>query len=913
MSQTFFPNSQRAMPKTNEEQMMNELKTGRALGGNTVLEDPDDEPGAEMAKGARVWRTYVKETDRWDKEMVDGRNKFIIESLGDLKPDYAESSAKALIAISQKLDAMISDQQIMPSSNQTSNLDTFSPSHSSVIVNILWLLSLTLSVAVSLIAMLAKEWCYKFMIGRSGPIYEQGRRRQQKWNGMEKWKMQEVLTYLPGLMHIALLLFAVGLCIYLWDVNVGVAIPVTAVTSVATCIYIAVTVLPWLDQFCPYSTPVTSINNASTRYIVASLWGKVHRIVYLVVCIAYLLVGYPRWLESALKHLRDWIKPADSDTAAQSKEDAYTPMDAVTCQMLARMIVNCEDSHSVNVALQAISGARTGLPHTELANNGALELVEARLQACVQRDASSREYRLKNADTLYPALRYGRAYSMLASGDSYGSPYSWGPMDHDGTERRYLEWYYMSVVAEIQINLITYAENILVQSGALVTASTVHLYLSYFGLQRPTSGLNFLISSRDIDTLGTLLNRHVVSEATQIPEPALLALLESCPFFMIGRWPLEENHNESPLPSILVCLSLISRDTAPDIARIIAFTLAATTFGMNSYPGDEQPAVTMEDRMKRAMKVLRHYQEVKPTAAQVDEMFTFGLIGLLPHMSLEALKTFSVASLSKLHNIITRTLNNSRQYGIFTLPKSYNWSAHLTSSYQRLMPKDTLDPALPNTASFYLLLLRAWKPHQDRSFVPILSLFCSVQSKEIKDACIDALSSQPITGNKLQLSAPWEYESQLRELLRYLFASGRHLDFVATFYFKLLMATTMLQSDIDLSDRQSRLKPLVDCHDEFKRLTPTLSDNELPSEEKILEQVKEQTSRKNKHADHLLRTMQLVVDFCHADPDKVPHPEPTQAGSEETASWVAKLQEIKDQFDSTLRSWLDAENRYRVP
>ncbi|KAG8720250.1 hypothetical protein FRC09_009843 [Ceratobasidium sp. 395] len=815
------------MPKTNEEQMMNELKTGRALGGNTVLEDPDDEPGAEMAKGARVWRTYVKETDRWDKEMVDGRNKFIIESLGDLKPDYAESSAKALIAISQKLDAMISDQQIMPSSSQTSNLDTFSPSHSSVIVNILWLLSLTLSVAVSLIAMLAKEWCYKFMIGRSGPIYEQGRRRQQKWNGMEEWKMQEVLTYLPGLMHIAL-------------------------------------------------------------------------------C-------YPRWLESALKHLRDWIKPADSDTAAQSKEDAYTPMDAVTCQMLAWMIVNCEDSHSVNVALQAISGARTGLPHTELANNGALELVEARLQACVQRDASSREYRLKNADTLYPALRYGRAYSMLASGDSYGSPYSWGPMDHDGTERRYLEWYYMSVVAEIQINLITYAENILVQSGALVTASTVHLYLSYFGLQRPTSGLNFLISSRDIDTLGTLLNRHVVSEATQIPEPALLALLESCPFFMIGRWPLEENHNESPLPSILVCLSLISRDTAPDIARIIAFTLAATTFGMNSYPGDEQPAVTMEDRMKRAMKVLRHYQEVKPTAAQVDEMFTFGLIGLLPHMSLEALKTFSVASLSKLHNIITRTLNNSRQYGIFTLPKSYNWSAHLTSSYQRLMPKDTLDPALPNTASFYLLLLRAWKPHQDRSFVPILSLFCSVQSKEIKDACIDALSSQPITGNKSQLSAPWEYESQLRELLRYLFASGRHLDFVATFYFKLLMATTMLQSDIDLSDRQSRLKPLVDCHDEFKRLTPTLSDNELPSEEKILEQVKEQTSRKNKHADHLLRTMQLVVDFCHADPDKVPHPEPTQAGSEETASWVAKLQEIKDQFDSTLRSWLDAENRYRVP
>jgi hypothetical protein len=30
-----------------------------------------------MAKEARVWRTYVKETDHWDKEMVEGRNKYV--------------------------------------------------------------------------------------------------------------------------------------------------------------------------------------------------------------------------------------------------------------------------------------------------------------------------------------------------------------------------------------------------------------------------------------------------------------------------------------------------------------------------------------------------------------------------------------------------------------------------------------------------------------------------------------------------------------------------------------------------------------------------------------------------------------------------------------------------------------------
>ncbi|KAG9120543.1 hypothetical protein FRC07_003923 [Ceratobasidium sp. 392] len=40
-----------------------------------VPEDSPDPPGEEMSKDARVWKTYVREADRWDKEMIDGRNK----------------------------------------------------------------------------------------------------------------------------------------------------------------------------------------------------------------------------------------------------------------------------------------------------------------------------------------------------------------------------------------------------------------------------------------------------------------------------------------------------------------------------------------------------------------------------------------------------------------------------------------------------------------------------------------------------------------------------------------------------------------------------------------------------------------------------------------------------------------------
>ncbi|KAG8790029.1 hypothetical protein FRC12_012885 [Ceratobasidium sp. 428] len=177
-------------------------------------QDLPDEPGSEMTGEARVWKTYVREADMSDKEMVEGRNKqaalfsavstaFVIESLGDLKPDPAESSAKTLLLMSQTLTAIANGQTVMPS--DPGALDTtFTPSKTAVLVNLLWLLSLSLSIAVSLIAMLAKEWCYKFLSGRTGPAYEQARRRQLKWNGMERWKMKEVLTYLPGMMHVAL-------------------------------------------------------------------------------------------------------------------------------------------------------------------------------------------------------------------------------------------------------------------------------------------------------------------------------------------------------------------------------------------------------------------------------------------------------------------------------------------------------------------------------------------------------------------------------------------------------------------------------------------------------------------------------------------------------------------------------------
>ncbi|KAF8603259.1 hypothetical protein BDV93DRAFT_407620, partial [Ceratobasidium sp. AG-I] len=210
---------------------------------------------------AEIWKTYVEEADKWDKELSEGWNKlglssvvftrhfsmsdlfqpfsrFVIESSKSLKPDPAESSAATLRTLTLVLLAM-PNQSALTTIALPPNESVFSPSTSAVAVNMLWFLSLILSVAVTLVAMLAKEWCHLFMAGRTGQMHDQARRRQLRLEGLRKWKMEGVITTLPTLMHLALFLFTAGLCVYLWEIHIGVAIPVILISATAAMLYLS--------------------------------------------------------------------------------------------------------------------------------------------------------------------------------------------------------------------------------------------------------------------------------------------------------------------------------------------------------------------------------------------------------------------------------------------------------------------------------------------------------------------------------------------------------------------------------------------------------------------------------------------------------------------------------------------------
>ncbi|QRW08630.1 hypothetical protein RhiLY_07629 [Ceratobasidium sp. AG-Ba] len=574
------------------------------------LDDPEDPPG-------------------WDKEMVDGRNSsldvllifaalfsaistaFIVESLGDLKPDPAERSADALLAISQKLDFIVAGQQNMAPAIMDSGLNAFAPSYSVIVVNILWLLSLSLSVAVSLIAMLAKEWCYKFMTGRSGPTYNQARRRQQKWDGIEKWKMQEMLGYLPGLMHSALLLFAVGLCIYLWGINIGAAIPVTVVTATAGCIYASTTLLPLFDWFCPYSTPATPIVNLLPY------------ITYQAVDYAYSQEYDFDWLLSLHAYLAKFV--SNRNNSDEDKENTFAHMDIVTSRMLAWMIVNCEDSRSVDVALQAISAAQTTMPLTPL-------------EELTDWVPDRRFYELVEIH-----ISLGASLFKLLDGSA---------ADTDGPE--------------IAVNRSAYLANV-----CLDWDSFHNKFPGYEKL--PFKPVDTLVSS----VLEDYTNRNSSTSSTA----AVVSLLQSCAYYMVKRWPTEQNSNKSLTPTLLVRIFLQNYDRNEDIIKIMAYALASAAFAVNWYPGGEQPSQPAQDLPKRAVQVMHSYL-TNPGLYRGDDAFTFGFLALFPYIEMNQLRSHS-EELSSLHRVTSKSVYSFRSLPP-TIPLSYTWTAHIHAASQNL-------------------------------------------------------------------------------------------------------------------------------------------------------------------------------------------------------------------------------------
>lgn len=143
----------------------------------------------------------------------------------------------------------------------------FTPSHVNWVVNQLFSTSLTLSLLASFGALVAQQWIVHYT--RQTPGASDGGRwdRERKFEGAQRWKLQEVVEMLLSiLLQAALFVFIVGFIIFLRDLGWPVALPNLILIIIGPIAFIASTLLSSWDPFCPFQTPFTTIAVFTARH-----------------------------------------------------------------------------------------------------------------------------------------------------------------------------------------------------------------------------------------------------------------------------------------------------------------------------------------------------------------------------------------------------------------------------------------------------------------------------------------------------------------------------------------------------------------------------------------------------------------------------------------------------------------------
>ncbi|KAJ6574282.1 hypothetical protein B0H19DRAFT_851370, partial [Mycena capillaripes] len=177
---------------------------------------------------------------------------FIIESYKTLTPDSGDMTLILLTQISNQLAAAANGTTftIVPPT-------PFTPQITSLVCNILWFISLWLSLTCALVATLVEQWAREFMHKadmRSSPVIR-ARVFSYLYYGLKQFQMHTVVQIIPLLLHTSLLFFFAGLVAFLIPVNIILAAVTGILLVIIAAVYLLLTLFPLVYVNCPYHTP----------------------------------------------------------------------------------------------------------------------------------------------------------------------------------------------------------------------------------------------------------------------------------------------------------------------------------------------------------------------------------------------------------------------------------------------------------------------------------------------------------------------------------------------------------------------------------------------------------------------------------------------------------------------------------
>ncbi|KAL1677194.1 hypothetical protein EV122DRAFT_279317 [Schizophyllum commune] len=255
----------------------------------------EDAYGEELGANARFWHVLLDEAQTYDADLVTGWRDtldvllvftglfsavvttFVVQSSQALQPDYAQISVTLLAEMMALQRAWASGSSIDDVPRSSLALDAVTASSLDYWCNGLWYTSLALSMSAALIAVLVKQWLLAYNSNVSGTPKHQALARQFRLIGVERWNVPLIVGLLPMLLHVSLLLFFVGLALYVFTLDSAIAWVVVALAVTVYALYLLANVLPMLDSQCPYKTPLSQYGYIVLRHLLDKVLGWIDR------------------------------------------------------------------------------------------------------------------------------------------------------------------------------------------------------------------------------------------------------------------------------------------------------------------------------------------------------------------------------------------------------------------------------------------------------------------------------------------------------------------------------------------------------------------------------------------------------------------------------------------------------------
>jgi len=147
-----------------------------------------------------------------------------------------------------------------PSSPGTAATAPFSPGLAILWVNVLWFLSLVTSIASAFYVMLVQQWVRRYTRMTQDLPREHVCIRLSLFLGAHKYRLSHAIGWTKVPLHISMLLFLSGLVIFLFTISLTIAIVVAIFTGLLGLAYFTLTILPVIDELCPYFTPMSDMS-----------------------------------------------------------------------------------------------------------------------------------------------------------------------------------------------------------------------------------------------------------------------------------------------------------------------------------------------------------------------------------------------------------------------------------------------------------------------------------------------------------------------------------------------------------------------------------------------------------------------------------------------------------------------------